>query len=82
MQGLMEYGDVSTFFHEFGHLLHTLFGGRQKWVGIGGIKTEWDFVEAPSQLLEEWTKDARDVANFCADITKRMNRFRQRLSSR
>lgn len=62
--GLMEHGDVSTFFHEFGHLLHTLFAGRQKWVGIGGIKTEWDFVEVPSQLLEEWMQDAATLQTF------------------
>lgn len=62
--GLMEYGDVQTFFHEFGHLLHTLFAGNQKWVGVGGISTEWDFVEAPSQMLEEWTKDVATLQTF------------------
>src|SRR5207248_11018124 len=45
--GLMEYGDARTFFHEFGHLLHTLFAGHHQWAGIGGIRTEQDFVEAP-----------------------------------
>lgn len=62
--GLMEYNDVETFFHEFGHLLHTMFAGRQKWIGIGGISTEWDFVEAPSQMLEEWTKDPKTLQSF------------------
>ncbi|HSK72982.1 MAG TPA: M3 family metallopeptidase, partial [Pyrinomonadaceae bacterium] len=62
--GLMEYGDVQTFFHEFGHLLHTLFAGNQKWIGVGGISTEWDFVEAPSQMLEEWTKDVSTLQTF------------------
>jgi thimet oligopeptidase len=52
--GLMEHGDVVTFFHEFGHLLHAVFGGHQRWEPISGIATEWDFVEAPSQMLEEW----------------------------
>ena len=52
--GLMEHGDVVTFFHEFGHLLHSMFGGHQPWEPISGIATEWDFVEAPSQMLEEW----------------------------
>lgn len=51
---LMEHGDVVTFFHEFGHLLHNIFAGHQRWVRISGISTEWDFVEAPSQMLEEW----------------------------
>lgn len=61
---LMEHGDVVTFFHEFGHLLHSLFAGKQKWVGIGGISTEWDFVEAPSQMLEEWAKDVSALQSF------------------
>jgi thimet oligopeptidase len=51
---LMEHSEVVTFFHEFGHLLHALFAGRQPWIGNSGISTEWDFVEAPSQILEEW----------------------------
>lgn len=62
--GLMEFNDVRTFFHEFGHLLHTLFAGRHQWIGVGGIKTEWDFVEAPSQMLEEWTLDAATLQTF------------------
>jgi thimet oligopeptidase len=62
--GLMEAGDVRTFFHEFGHLLHTLFAGNHRWVGVGGIRTEHDFVEAPSQMLEEWTWDPKVLASF------------------
>jgi thimet oligopeptidase len=62
--GLMEHDDVVTFFHEFGHLLHTLFAGRHRWVGVGGISTEQDFVEAPSQMLEEWTWDAGVLQTF------------------
>lgn len=62
--GLMEHDDVQTFFHEFGHLLHELFAGRHKWIGVGGISTEQDFVEAPSQMLEEWTWDAATLQTF------------------
>jgi thimet oligopeptidase len=61
---LLLYSDVSTFFHEFGHLIHHIFAGHQRWAGIGGISTEWDFVEAPSQLLEEWTYDPEVLASF------------------
>ena len=50
----MEHSEVVTFFHEFGHLLHTIFAGHRRWIGNSGITTEWDFVEAPSQMLEEW----------------------------
>jgi len=62
--GLCEYNDVNTFFHEFGHLLHTLFAGHHRWCGVGGIKTEHDFVEAPSQMLEEWMRDPATLATF------------------
>jgi thimet oligopeptidase len=62
--GLMEHNDVETFFHEFGHLLHHLFAGRQPWMGLSGISCEWDFVEVPSQLLEEWAWDAPTLQTF------------------
>jgi len=82
--GLCEYNDVNTFFHEFGHLLHTMFAGHHKWIGTGGIRTEHDFVEAPSQMLEEWMKSPEVLAAFAkdpktgkvipAELVKRMNR--------
>src|SRR6202140_5591208 len=62
--GLMEYGDVQTFFHEFGHLMHTILGGQQPWAGISGISMESDFVEAPSQMLEEWIQSPQVLASF------------------
>jgi thimet oligopeptidase len=62
--GLMTHDDVTTFFHEFGHLIHTLVSGRHQWIGIGGIATEQDFAEAPSQMLEEWTWDPTTLATF------------------
>jgi thimet oligopeptidase len=62
--GLMAYEDVVTLFHEFGHLLHMMFAGHRRWIGTSGITTEWDFVEAPSQLLEEWTRDANTLRSF------------------
>ncbi len=79
--GLMEHDDVVTLFHEFGHLMHHVLAGRHKWVRFAGVATEWDFVEAPSQMLEEWAwstevlqtfaKDAAGVA-IPADLVKRM----------
>ncbi|HEX8088604.1 MAG TPA: M3 family metallopeptidase [Blastocatellia bacterium] len=62
--GLMSHDDVVTFFHEFGHLIHFLVAGRHNWVGVGGISTEQDFVEAPSQMLEEWAWDPATLATF------------------
>lgn len=62
--GLLQHSEVETFFHEFGHLLHELFAGRQPWGGVSGIRTEWDFVEVPSMLLQEWPLDAQALAAF------------------
>ncbi|WP_193165061.1 M3 family metallopeptidase [Microbulbifer hainanensis] len=61
---LMEFTQVETFLHEFGHLIHAMFGGHQRWAGISGIATEWDFVEAPSQMLEEWIWDKPTLQSF------------------
>jgi thimet oligopeptidase len=82
--GLMDYGDVQTFFHEFGHLMHHILGGQQQWAGISGITMESDFVEAPSQMLEEWISSPQVLAKFArnyktgepipADLVARMNR--------
>ncbi|MDO6421173.1 M3 family metallopeptidase [Saccharophagus degradans] len=61
---LMEHSQVETFLHEFGHLLHGLFGGHQPRMYFSGIKPEHDFVEAPSQMLEEWVWDADTLKTF------------------
>ncbi|HEX7028691.1 MAG TPA: M3 family metallopeptidase [Gammaproteobacteria bacterium] len=65
--GYMEHDHVETFLHEFGHLLHGIFAGQQPWLGISGISTEWDFVEAPSQMLEEWVWDADTLQSFAVN---------------
>ncbi len=62
--GLLQHSEVETFFHEFGHLLHEVFAGRQRWSGVSGIRTEWDFVEVPSMLLQEWPLDAQALGAF------------------
>ncbi len=82
--GLCEFNDVNTFFHEFGHLMHTMFAGHHRWCGVGGIRTEHDFVEAPSQMLEEWMRDPATLATFAkhhetgepipASLVQQMNR--------
>lgn len=63
-KALMEHSDVVTFFHEFGHLIHQLLAQRGPWVTLAGINVEWDFVEAPSQILEEWAWDADVLSRF------------------
>ena len=62
--GLMLHSQLTTFFHEFGHLLHHLFAGRHRYLSFSGIATEWDFVEVPSQLFEEWAWDAEVLGTF------------------
>jgi thimet oligopeptidase len=64
---LMEHRDVVTLFHEFGHLIHHVIAGGHEWVRFSGVATEWDFVEAPSQLLEEWAWDAGVLLSFATD---------------
>ena len=61
---LMEHDDVVTMFHEFGHLMHHVLGGRHRWIRQSGVATEWDFVEAPSQMFEEWAWSYETLARF------------------
>ncbi|MEA3078975.1 MAG: oligopeptidase [Sphingomonadales bacterium] len=84
--GLMEHNDVVTFLHEYGHLLHHIFAGQnQRWAGLSGVATEWDFVEAPSQMLENWVYDYDTLKDFGVDsagnpipreLVEKMNRAR------
>ena len=81
---LMDYSDATTFFHEFGHLMHHILGGQQQWAGISGISMESDFIEAPSQMLEEWMRSPQVLASFArnyktgepipAELVARMDR--------
>jgi Zn-dependent oligopeptidase len=81
--GLMDYTDVVTFFHEFGHLMHWMLSA-QKWAGISGLTMEADFGEAPSEMLEEWMHSPQVLATFArhyktnepipAELVARMNR--------
>tara|TARA_B100001559_G_scaffold21062_1_gene17225 strand:+ start:204 stop:2102 length:1899 start_codon:yes stop_codon:yes gene_type:complete len=51
--GLMTLDEVETLFHEFGHVLHNGIG-KSKYTRFVGANCEWDFVEAPSQIMEHW----------------------------
>ena len=62
--GLMEYSDVVVFFHEFGHLMHHILGSQRDWSAAGGFNVEGDFVESPSQMLEEIFHDPAILQSF------------------
>eukprot|EP00301_Raphidiophrys_heterophryoidea_P021072 c5606_g1_i2.p1 GENE.c5606_g1_i2~~c5606_g1_i2.p1 ORF type:complete len:647 (-),score=188.39 c5606_g1_i2:293-2233(-) len=67
----MEHTSVTTLFHEFGHLMHHLLGGADaKYADFSGVATEWDFVEAPSQMFEEWAFDLETLQSFAVNQTK------------
>lgn len=80
---LLDHDDVVTLFHEFGHLLHHLLAGDSPYIRFSGVATEWDFVEAPSQMFEEWAWDPHVLARFAindegeaipADLVQRMRK--------
>ncbi len=50
---LLKHGEVSTLFHEFGHVLHNALT-KARYASQAGTSVSWDFVEAPSQMLERW----------------------------
>ncbi|MGD1997451.1 MAG: M3 family metallopeptidase, partial [Candidatus Dependentiae bacterium] len=65
---LMRHSEVETFFHEFGHAMHTILG-RTDFYSTSGTHVERDFVEMPSQIFERWIWDAqllKDISSHYA----------------
>ncbi len=64
-KGYMENTQVQTFLHEFGHLMHWMLMGHQRWVD--NTTPEWDFIEAPSMMLQEWMYDPETLRSFATN---------------
>ena len=60
---LLTFNEVTTLFHEFGHGLHGMLANTQ-YKGLSGTNVYWDFVELPSQILENWCYEKETLELF------------------
>lgn len=60
---LLTFGEVTTLFHEFGHALHEMFANTT-YPSLSGANVYWDFVELPSQVMENWCYEKEALELF------------------
>jgi len=60
---LLTFNEVTTLFHEFGHALHTM-NANTTYPSLSGASVYWDFVELPSQLMENWCYESEALKLF------------------
>jgi peptidyl-dipeptidase Dcp len=60
---LLSYDEVKTLFHEFGHALHGMLS-KVTYRSVGGTNVYWDFVELPSQIMENWVQEKESLDIF------------------
>ena len=77
---LLSHDEVETVFHEFGHAMHTILT-RAKYSRFSGTSVPQDFVEAPSQMLENWPWDKTVLDSFAADYRNPKKKIPQEILS-